>query len=312
MVATASEYNAKFVVNTGDNFYWCGIQNTSDVQINVDFVKPYDELGLNFYSVLGNHEYGYNVSAQLDYATMNPKWIIDDRYYSRRMEATTSSSSANISFIFLDTSPCVTGYRASNPANYDPCSTSYPTCSIDATDDDFEGPCEFNANILTQNCTAQYDWFVQELDAADENDWLVVVGHHPLDEVTYHDFISPLNARGFSIYLNGHAHTLTQYTINNAGAWVTSGAGSMVDTVDQTGVSTSMKVQGMDITGEDIERFPIELQESYTYQTVYNTKTAGFTLHTFSADFSYLTTDFVSYNGATLHSFNVYKNGTTF
>ncbi len=112
LVSTASKYNIDtFLLNTGDNFYWCGIQNTSDYQINTDFVKvlihlltyfiyvsrillrkkPYDELNLPFYSILGNHEYGYNVSAQLDYATMNPKWIMDDRYYTRRFELVTSS-----------------------------------------------------------------------------------------------------------------------------------------------------------------------------------------------------------------------------
>ena len=30
----ASEYNPKLVLNTGDNFYYCGIQNTSDPQVN--------------------------------------------------------------------------------------------------------------------------------------------------------------------------------------------------------------------------------------------------------------------------------------
>ena len=41
MAATASEARVKFVVNTGDNFYYCGITNTSDPQVATDFTEPY-------------------------------------------------------------------------------------------------------------------------------------------------------------------------------------------------------------------------------------------------------------------------------
>ena len=33
MASTASSAGISFLVNTGDNFYYCGIQNTSDFQI---------------------------------------------------------------------------------------------------------------------------------------------------------------------------------------------------------------------------------------------------------------------------------------
>jgi hypothetical protein len=37
-----------------------------------------------WYSILGNHEYGYNVSAVLDYAEhVNPLWVMEDRYYTK-------------------------------------------------------------------------------------------------------------------------------------------------------------------------------------------------------------------------------------
>ena len=311
-MSTASTYNIDtFLLNTGDNFYWCGIQNTSDFQINADFVKPYDELNLPFYSILGNHEYGYNVSAQLDYANMNPKWIMDDRYYTRRFELVTSAgTTAYASIIFLDTSPCLTGYRSSNSANWDPCSSKYPTCSFDSTDDDFEGECQFNANINSQNCQTQYDWFVSALAAVPADDWLIVMGHHPLDEVNFVDFVAPLVSHGFGIYINGHSHTLAQYTIDKAGAWVTTGAGSMVDTTDQLSYNTAKKVRGENIDVEDMRNAPEGMSTTHTYQTVFNSYTAGFTMHEFNSDFSQLTTSFVSYTGSVLHSFVVNKDGS--
>ena len=44
-----------------------------------------------------------------------------------------------------------------------------------------------------------------------------------------------------------------------------------------------------------------------TVSTVWNQKVAGFTLHTFSEDYTSLTTEYVSYQGVTVHSFTVAK-----
>lgn len=41
--------------------------------------------------------------------------------------------------------------------------TRYPTCSLDTTDDDFEGPCQFHENIISQDCQSQYDWLQSTL-----------------------------------------------------------------------------------------------------------------------------------------------------
>lgn len=67
MIKTATSLSPAFLINTGDNFYWCGIQNTTDFQVETDWVMPYSDSSLNFpwYSILGNHEYGYNVDAQV-------------------------------------------------------------------------------------------------------------------------------------------------------------------------------------------------------------------------------------------------------
>jgi len=47
------------------------------------------------------------------------------------------------------------------------------------------------------------------------------------------DLFAPIQAHGFDLYLNGHVHTLTQYSVDGNPAFVTSGAGAMIKTQDQ-------------------------------------------------------------------------------
>jgi tartrate-resistant acid phosphatase type 5 len=311
MERTAAAAQPAFIVNTGDNFYWCGIQNATDPQIHVDFELPYSAPSLSeldWFSILGNHEYGYNSQAELDYSMLNAHWVMPARYYTKRVTVD-EASGVYLSFIFLDTTPCIAGYRQNNPANWDPCSTSFPTCSPGATDDDFEGPCNFHANVLEQSCDSQYAWFVNQLQAVPAGDWLVIVGHHPADEINVFDFTSAMQKRtgGFSLYLNGHAHTLTQYTIDGYGSYVTSGAGSLVNTPDQSSTAVTFKLNG---ESQHIEDPTDNAHNSHTYQTIFNQKVAGFTTHTFNSDFTILTTAFVSYTGEVVHSFSSSKDGT--
>ena len=73
--------------------------------------------------------------------------------------------------LVLDTSPCVTDYRNSNPKYWDPCSTTYPTCSFGSSEDDFEGaarylhaPCIYTVcmyvSIYVFMCVCMEDYYV--------------------------------------------------------------------------------------------------------------------------------------------------------
>lgn len=305
MARYAKQNSPKFVVSTGDNFYWCGIENTTDYQINVDWVQPFQKsspaLDLPWYGVLGNHEYGYNPQAQVDMASMYKNWIMDDRYYTKRIKI---SPGNYMSWIFIDTSPCVQEYRSSSKSGWDPCGTEYPTCSITGGSDDFEGPCTFNENILAQDCSEQYDWFKDQLNSVPANDWLFVVGHHPLDELDVEDFVTPLQNRGFDMYLNGHVHTLTRYTVDNTGAYITTGAGSLVNTADQNGGSPAKDVTQAKALGKS----DFVNSAGHTYQTVWNQKVAGFTSHQFGILGKKLTTNFYNGQGKKIYSFSVTKN----
>ncbi len=168
-------------------------------------------------------------------------------------------------------------------------------------------PCLFHEHILTQDCGAQYDWFLRTLAEVPADDFLIVVAHHPLDELNVRDFVSPLQARGFHLYLNGHVHTLNQYSLDGGrggGIYVTSGAGAMLQTHDQESDAAAAKAAGRSFSsvpppGVDGTR--------HEYETVWNQPVAGFTLHEFSDDYQSITTEFVSYQGETLRTVIVRK-----
>ena len=50
MSAYVEEYNPKLILNTGDNFYYCGIQNTSDPQISEDYIDLFGNISLPWYN----------------------------------------------------------------------------------------------------------------------------------------------------------------------------------------------------------------------------------------------------------------------
>jgi hypothetical protein len=305
---TAIALGAQFIIGTGDNFYWCGIQNTSDPQINIDYVQPYSPQALQvpWYHTLGNHEYGYNVDAQVQFSLISNTWNMPSRYYTKRIQM---SSQNYVTLIVLDTSPCVTDYRSTNQTNWDPCYPKYPTCSPTSTDDDFEGPCMFNQNIIEQDCNAQYNWFKNTLLGVPQNDWLVVIGHHPMEEITERDFISPMQQRGFSLYLNGHDHLLNKYTIDGSGSYFTTGAGSMVSTADQQHPRVLAKYDGREISHEELNHLNLTYHPSHNVVIQKTEVVAGFLSHTFSSDFSNLTTNMVKWDGSILYTYVSDKYG---
>lgn len=306
MAAAAAASDAAFVLNTGDNFYWCGIQNTSDYQVDVDFLNVYDQpsLQIPWYGSLGNHEYGYSVESQLqlqhDRSDMS-HWILPERYYTRRIQLGKRSSSF-MSLIVIDTSPCISQYRSSNSENWDPCGPEWPTCSLNSSDDDFEGECMFHQNIMSQNCQEQYDWFtntLKEAAAQYPNDWLVVVGHHPADEIDEEDFIAPMQDAGVDLYLNGHVHAMEQYIIDGAGVYITTGAGSMAESLDQKSSLMLAKKGQAGAAAVAAARAPT-YSSTHDYEQLFLTRLSGFTKHTLSQDRQTLVTQFIAANGTVL------------
>lgn len=267
-----------FVLNTGDNFYYCGIQNTSDPQINEDYTALFGGLGLTWYHSLGNHDYGFSPDAQLELNETIPGWIMDARYYHRRV-VIGDGIVANI--IVLDTNPCVSDYRETDRRHWDPCGTQYPDCSPIAE------PCRFHENILSQDCDVQLVWaksVIANISNTSSKEWVFVVGHHKAEEIDVADFQTTfLNDPRIHLYLNGHTHNLEHYEINGQAKYMTTGAGGMV------------------IIGDD-ERLPDEhIRSRSRSRSRYNQKNirslwskvvTGFTSHTFMNHGELLRTEF--------------------
>ena len=277
-----------FVLNTGDNFYYCGIQNTSDPQINEDYTALFGGLGLTWYHSLGNHDYGFSPEAQLALNETIPGWIMDARYYHRRVSIS-SSIIANI--IVLDTNPCVRDYRGTDRRRWDPCGTQYPDCSPIAE------PCRFHENIISQDCDAQLVWARQTLDnimtasaSTSTSEWIIVIGHHKAEEIDAADFQTTfLDDPRIHLYLNGHTHNLEHYEINGQAKYMTTGAGGMV------------------IIGGGAERLMPHRHSNHTVKSIWSKIVTGFTSHTFLNDGTALRTDFWdAKKNETVYSFKVH------
>ena len=285
----------RLVLNTGDNFYYCGIQNGSDPQINEDFVGLFGSIQLPWYSILGNHDYGFNPDAQLWLNQTIPNWVMDCRYYHRRADL---NNGLGLNVIALDTNPCVADYRGEDRAKWDPCGIQYPTC------EPVPDVCRFHENIVQQNCTAQLAWFRATLDSIDaDNEWVFVLGHHKANEINVENFQALISDPRVHLYLNGHTHNLEHYSIGRDSIgrasmdpkYITTGAGGMV--------IIGNKAQ------EEQEGHEGQEGQSQTAHSIWSKVVTGFTSHTFTANNNYssVVTEFwdteqnVIYNFTTQH-----------
>ena len=148
---TAESYGANFIVNVGDNHYYAGVSSVDDPawKVNYEDVFTNPSLNIPWYSVLGNHDYGMNPQAQIDYKSPNnDRWKMPDRYYTTRTHIGENSAgkAQYVTFIYLDTSPCISAYRSSDPSGYQPPPEKAP---------------DFHANIMTQGivCKVCIVWY---------------------------------------------------------------------------------------------------------------------------------------------------------
>ena len=306
MSVYVKKYNPKLVLHTGDNFYYCGIHNTSDPQVSADYVELFGNIGLPWYNTLGNHDYGFNPDAQLALNETIPTWIMDARYYHKRVVLDTNTNtdtneSVVLNIIVLDTNPCIADYRGDDRAKWDPCSIQYPTCAP------MEGECMFHENIIQQDCKAQLDWFnatLSSINAGNINnkEWVFVLGHHKADEIDVEDFQDLLSSNQVHLYLNGHNHNLEHYSIDGKAKYMTTGAGGMVII---GGGSGGVKLHKTSPNFAKWHNHTHGRDHTHQVKSIWSKVITGFTSHTFMEKGTKVKTEYWDTNQNMLYNFTI-------
>ena len=182
----AEEDDIEAVLALGDVHHFMGVASTSDPlwMTNYELIYSHPELQIPWYPILGNHEYRGNTQAVLDYSKVSRRWMMSRRYYSKVFE----DDGVSVRIVFIDTVPLIDKYRK------DP--EDYPSAS-------------------DQNMERQLRWLDKELASASEQ-WVVVVGHHPIFAHTSKDesertdlqqrLLPILNRHKVDMYICGHIH----------------------------------------------------------------------------------------------------------
>jgi len=146
----AEQTDPQFIVSCGDNFQVAGVASIQDPLWMSSFENVYknNSLQVEWYPVLGNHDYKGNTRAQIDYSKISRRWRMEDHYYTfvKKINDTISAR-----FIFLDTPPLVDEYHTK---------TGYP-------------------DIAAQDTAKQMSW-LNDVLANSKEQWKVVFGHHPV------------------------------------------------------------------------------------------------------------------------------------
>lgn len=211
MSIISGKMNPDFFVSTGDNFYPAGVASINDSGWINSYERVYKAKSLqkNWYVVLGNHDYGGNVQAQIDYTKISRRWKLPARYYSEKM-ILPDDSSQQVLMVFLDTSPLVTG-------------------------DDPDGKFVEAEASYTER---QLKWLDSVLDDhSPAIKWKIVFGHHPLftgsrrinsaSTKELHSLLQPIfEKHKVDAYTCGHDHSLQYIKPEGATHYFISGAGS--------------------------------------------------------------------------------------
>ena len=186
MGKVAEEVGPEAVVAAGDIHHFDGVASTQDPlwMTNYELIYSHPELMISWWPVLGNHEYRGNTQAVLDYRSVSRRWEMPNRYYTKVLE----DNGVTVRLVFIDTTPFIDKYH-----------------------------CEKYSDVNLQDIDAQLRWIEATRRDAKE-DWVMVVGHHPMYAQTKKDIIEqqdmqrrllPILQRyqqKVAMFVSGHIH----------------------------------------------------------------------------------------------------------
>lgn len=201
----AEKINARFVVTGGDNFQISGVESISDPLWFFCFENVYTHpaLHVDWYPAFGNHDHGGSLQAQIDYSKISRRWEMPAPYYT----LVKTRDSVSVRLLILDTQSIVQGI--SNPGK----------------------------RYTTEGAMRQIHW-ADSILAAEKEDWVIVVGHHPVysahptrqntEELL--EYLYPvMNKYDVDFYIGSHDHffqhmkdgiSRIDYFVNTAGSSV--------------------------------------------------------------------------------------------
>ena len=215
----AHHHDIEFVAAAGDIHHFNGVASVTDPlwMTNYELIYDHPELMLDWYAILGNHEYRGNTQACLDYSKISRRWIMPSRYYTMVKEI---DDSTTMRLVFIDTAPLIQKYR----------------------DEQIDYP-----DAVKQNDVAQLQ-FIDSVLSVSKETWKIVIGHHPVYAYTKKDEserldmqkrVDPiLRKHKVDFYFNGHIHNFQHIKMPD----------SPVDYITNSSASLSRKVEKIDGT----------------------------------------------------------------
>ncbi len=215
----AEEIGPECVLAAGDVHHFDGVQSVNDPlwMTNYELIYSHPELMIDWLPILGNHEYRGSTQAVMDYSDVSRRWEMPARYYTRVYE----EEGTTVRLVMVDTTPLMSKYREENQ--------KYPEACL-------------------QDNEKQLAWVDSVLNVAKE-DWVIVVGHHPIyaetskDESERMDMQNTLGKvlrkhKQVAMYLCGHIHNFQHIRVPD----------SSIDYVVNSSASLSRKVKPIEGT----------------------------------------------------------------
>lgn len=216
MGVMADGVDPEFVLAAGDVHHFNGVQSVNDPlwMTNYELIYSHPDLMLDWFPILGNHEYRGNTQAVIDYSKVSRRWEMPDRYYTKAFE----DDGITIRVVWIDTTPMIDKYREDSEKYPDACKQDYKK---------------------------QLAWIDSVLTAAKE-DWIIVAGHHPIYADTSKDIsertdlqkrLDPiLRKHKIDMYINGHIHNFQHVRVKGCDIdYITNSAGALSRKVNPIG-----------------------------------------------------------------------------
>ncbi|CAN7002906.1 unnamed protein product [Brassica oleracea var. botrytis] len=220
MGIVGEQLDIDFVISVGDNFYDDGLKGDTDTSFEASFSHIYTHPSLQkqWYSVLGNHDYRGNVSAQLSQVlTKRLEMVLSQIFCLMLSPRLIYTFFGMVEFFFVDTNPFVKKYFT------DPEDHTYDWSNV------------LPRKKYIYNLLHDLDLEIKKSRAT----WKFVVGHHGIKTAGQHgvaqelvDQLLPiLELKIFlenkvDLYINGHDHCLQHIGSEGEIQFLTSGGGS--------------------------------------------------------------------------------------